>query len=161
MSILINSRFETKPMVSSALLYKNKSNSIAWDIWYERCNLVVRVNHPARHKCPGHLPSSKGHLSPPWPTKFWLNYCLLQTKYRKFGEDLGVSNFSWSLWWWTRWLGLETHLFDLSSRNGESAKNLRMTASCTITSRLSTHLFKYASQLSMHFLEKNLGFKIY
>jgi hypothetical protein len=31
----------------------------------------------------------------------------------------------------------------------------------TVVSRLSTHSFKYASQLSTHFLAKNLGFKIY
>jgi hypothetical protein len=31
----------------------------------------------------------------------------------------------------------------------------------TVVSRLSTHPFKYASQLSTHFLAKNLGFKIY
>jgi hypothetical protein len=30
----------------------------------------------------------------------------------------------------------------------------------TVVSRLSTHPFKYASQLSTHFLAKNLGFKI-
>jgi len=31
----------------------------------------------------------------------------------------------------------------------------------TVVSRLSTHSFKYASQLSTHFLAKHLGFKIY
>ena len=33
--------------------------------------------------------------------------------------------------------------------------------SITVASRLSTHPFEYASQLSTRFLAKNLGFKIY
>ena len=37
----------------------------------------------------------------------------------------------------------------------------KCTLSSTVTSRLSTHPFKYASRLSTHFLAKKLGFNTY
>ncbi len=49
---------------------------------------------------------------------------------------------------------------EISKLGGTGFTWLSPIGAFTVVSRLSTHPFKYASQLSTHFLAKNLGFKI-